>query len=290
MIIEQNTEFKAMRFIVRHWHKSFSAYEIAKGANISVPMVYNIIKKLKMNKVVLAEGREIKLDFNNPFSYSFKLMCDSERILGLSEEEQSKINFVFNVLFSEYGSNLLAFVIFGSVASKEQNDKSDIDMLAVVNKKKEIDYRKRGLLSIGKINIIEKEKNEIEKDYLLANDLVLNVLMNGIIIHDTGIIRFLLSKPVPSPSAQIIMQKKERINTLKSRLLELLNEGNDKEIAEQLRFFIIEKARILFLQKGIIPSSRKYITDNLKKVDSNLHKDYWLITNKNAREVLRKYV
>ena len=51
-----------------------------------------------------------------------------------------KINQVFSVLKKEYDTNLLAFMIFGSVASGEQTKKSDIDLLAIVKEKKEIDF------------------------------------------------------------------------------------------------------------------------------------------------------
>ena len=290
MIIEQNSEFKAMRLLVRYWYKAFSAYELAKEAKISAPTAYNIIKKLEVKKVILKERKKIRLNFNNLFSYSFKLMYDSERILDLPEKDQSRVNHIFNVFKKEYGGDLLAFMIFGSYASNEQTEKSDIDILAIVKNKKDIDYRKRGLLNLGNLNIIEKEENEFENDYLLANDLVLNALMNGIIIFDNGIMRFLLSKPLPNPSNEVIMQKKERLDILKERLYILLKERDYRELVEQLKSFIIEKARILLLQKGIIPSSKRNIINTLNKIDKELYKDYISLNEKNVREILQKNV
>ena len=191
---------------------------------------------------------------------------------------------------SEYGIGLLAFMIFGSAASDEQTAKSDIDFLVVVNKKKEIDYRKKGILSFENLNIIEKTQDEFESDYLFANDLILNALMNGIILFDNGIINFLLNKPLPAPSYKVIESKKERLETLKGRLLVLLKNKNYKELVEQLKLYIIEKARIKFLEKGIIPSSRKYIIDNLNSIDKQLCKDYNSLSEKNVKEVLQKNV
>jgi predicted nucleotidyltransferase len=290
MIIEQNTELKAMSILVAKWYKGFSAYELASEAKISVPMAYSILKKLENKKIVAREDKKIRLNFNNLFSYTFKLMHDSERMLELPEKSQDKINHVFNVFAKEYGQNLMAFLIFGSVASNETTDKSDIDLLAIVKSRKDIDYRKRGLLELGNLNIIEKEEREFEKDYLSANDLVLNALMNGIIIFDNGIIRFFLNKSLPKPSNEVIMQKRERLEVLKNRLFSLLKDKNYKELAEQLRIFIIEKARIIFLEKGIIPSSKKYIMDNLDKADKQLYRDYIKLSEKNAGEILKKNV
>ncbi len=290
MIIEQNTELKAMNLLARCWYKRFSVYEIAKNAKISVPMAYNAVKKLEAKKVVIIEEKKVRLNLNNPFSYAFKMMHDSERLLQISEEDQNKISHVFNVFVKGYGGDLLSFMVFGSAASNEQTEKSDIDLLAVVRKKKEIDYRKKGLLNLGNLNIIEKGKNEFENDYFLANDLVLNALMNGIVLYDSGIVRFLLTKPLPEPSYDVIMQKKERLDILKNRLFALLKDENYKELAEQLKLFIIEKARILFLQKGIIPSSKRYIVDNLSKIDKQMRRDYLKVSEKNAKEILLKNV
>lgn len=290
MIIEQNTEFKAIRLLVKYWYRSFSAYEIVKEAKISAPRVYDVVKKLESKGVIIRNEKKVRLNFNNLFAYTTKLMYDSERLLDLSEEEQMKINQVFSVLKKEYDTNLLAFMIFGSVASGEQTKKSDIDLLAIVKEKKEIDYKKRGLLNLGSLNIIEKKESEFENDYLMANDLVLNVLINGIIISDNGIIRFLLNKPLPMPSNEVIMQKKERLDVLKERLFALLKEKNYEELVEQLKLFIIERGRILLLQKNIIPSSKKNIIDNLKKIDKQLYRDYTTLNERNVKDILEKNV
>ena len=290
MIIEQNSEFKAMRLLTRYWYRDFSAYEISEEAKISVPTAYKVIKKLKIKSIIIEEKRRVKLDFNNIFSYSFKIMYDSEKILDLSKDEQSKVNHVFNVFKKEYEGNLLAFIIFGSASTNEQTKDSDIDFLVITGKRKDIDYRKRGLLSIGNLNIIEKKQNEFENDYLLANDLVLNALMNGIILFDNGLIRFLLNKPLPKPSYEVIMQKKERLDVLKERLFTLLKDESYKELVEQLKLFLIEKARILLLEKDIIPSSKKNIIDNIKRENKQLYNDYISLNEKNVKEIFQKNV
>jgi len=290
MILEQNTELKTMQLLVKYWYKNFSAAQIAKEAGISIPMVYNIVKKLSSKRIISNEGNNFKLNFNNPFSYAFKLYYDSERTIALSLEEQNKLNYVFEVMKKEYKYGMLAFILFGSTASNEQTEKSDLDLLVIVTKKQDIDYRKNGLLSIGKINIIEKEEKEFENEYFLASDLILNALMNGIIIFDTGVIRFLLKKPLPSPSPEIILEKKQRLDILKNRLLDLLKDKDYNLLVEEFKKFIIEKGRVLMIQKGIIPSSSKNILDNLPKLDKELFKDYKIVNKNNIKEVLQRNV
>ncbi|MCX6742366.1 MAG: nucleotidyltransferase domain-containing protein [Candidatus Pacearchaeota archaeon] len=287
MIINKNSEFKIMQILTRFWFREFSAYELSRESKISVPMVYRAIEKFLSKKIISQNRKKIKINFNNFFAYNFKLLYDAERFSELSQEYQEKVNNIFNAVKSEYLSDLLGFIIFGSVASEETTETSDLDILVIVKEKKEINYRKKGLLKIEKINIIEKNKNELENEYLLAHDLVLNALMNGIVIFDEGVIRFLLTKPLPQPSNEVIMQKKERLDILKDRLLILLKDKNYKELVEQFKLYIIEKARILFLQKDIIPSSKKYIINNLKEVDKNLYNLYHHVNNSNAGELLK---
>ncbi len=287
MIIHANSEFKIIQVLTRFWFREFSAYELSRESKVSVPMIYKAIDKFLSKKVISQNRKKIKINFSNSFAYNFKLLYDAERFSELSQEYQEKVNNIFNAIKSEYLSDLLGFMIFGSIASEETTETSDLDILVIVKEKKEIDYKKKGLLKIEKINIIEKEKNEFENEYLLAHDLVLNALMNGIVIFDGGIIRFLLTKPLPQPSNEVIMQKKERLDVLKDRLLVLLKDKNYKELVEQFKLYIIEKARILFLQKDIIPSSKKYITDNLKEVDKNLYNLYYHVNKSNVGELLK---
>jgi len=287
MIINKNSELKIMQVLVRGWYRKFSMYELAKESGVSVPITYNSVKNLLSKEVISSKDKKIGIDFNNLFAYNFKLLYDSERLSQIPKDIQNKVNNILDVMKSEYRYNLLGFVIFGSVASGETTEKSDLDILVIVKDKKEIDYKKLGLLKIENINIIEKNKNEFENEYLLAHDLILNTLMNGIIIFDEGMIRFFLSKPLPEPSHEIIMQKRQRLELLKDRLLILLKDKNYPELVEQFKLYLIEKARILFLQKGIIPSSKKYIVFNLKKVDKNIYNIYNSVNIKNIGELIK---
>lgn len=290
MILEHNTELKAMRLLVRRWYRNFSAYELSKEAHISPPMGYRIIKKLIFKRVLMQEGTKVRLNLDNPFSYAFKMTYDAERILDLSLEDQNKVKQVFSVFTKEYGQHLRAFMIFGSAASGEQTESSDIDLLAIVTKKQEIDYKSKGLLGLGKLNIVEKEEHEFEREYLQANDLVLNALMNGIVVYDQGIVRFLLQKPLPSPSYEVILEKKQRLEVLKKRLFALTKERNYRELVEEVKLFIIEKARVVMLRKGIVPRSKKHIIDSLRSLDKILYKDYHTVNERNVGEVLQRNV
>lgn len=290
MIISQNTELKVMQALVKHWYKEFSVYELAREAKVTAPMVYKVLRKLAVKDIIIQNRSKVKISFNNLFSYRFKLLYDAERLSELPKSLQDKVNHVFQTMVMEYKQGLLAFIIFGSVASGESDEKSDIDLLVIVNEKKEIDYRKKGLLRLGDINIIEKSKNEFENEYLLAHDLILNALMNGIIIFDEGLLQFFMIKPLPQPSYEVIMQKKEELEHLKNRLILSLRDKDYKQTMEQFRAYLIQNGRILLLQEGIIPTSRKNILENLRHKHKELYERYNKVTEKNAKEMVEKYV
>jgi predicted nucleotidyltransferase len=218
------------------------------------------------------------------------LLQDAEKLTLLNKDIKEKVNHVQQVLLKEYQHHLLAFLIFGSVASGETTEESDLDLLAIVTEKKDIDYKKRGLLSLGKINIIEKDRQEWENDYLLAHDLVLNALINGIVIYDEGILRIFLEKPLPEPSYEVIMQKKERLDTLKNRLLLLLKDQDYNSLLEEFQKFLIEKARIFLLENKVIPSSKKDLLSKIKEINLELYQDYQKANLKNIKDLVQRYV
>ncbi len=290
MLLEQNSEIKLMQVLAKYWHRWFSVYELAREAKVTAPMAYKALEKFSSNELVFRQDNRVKINFSNIFSYRFKLLSDAERFLSLSKEDQEKTLRIIQVMESEYKQQLLAVVLFGSTAAREKNDSSDLDLMVVVSQKKDIDYEKRGLLSLGKINIIEIEKEELEKDYLLAHDLVLGALITGIILVDIGGIRLLLSRPLPSPSPEIIIQKQERLGILKRRLFSFLKDEDYSSLAEEFKQYLVEKGRILMLQKGLIPTSKANIVLQLRKIDKEAYRLYSKVNDKNVKLLMLKNV
>ncbi|MDO8656737.1 MAG: nucleotidyltransferase domain-containing protein [Nanoarchaeota archaeon] len=290
MILNHNTQLKVMQVLAKYWYKEFSAYELAKASGITAPMAYQSINTLTKYNILTKHQAKVKINFKTHFAYQFKQLYDTERFALLPAETQQKINHIYQVLQAEYHHNLLAFLIFGSVASGETTENSDIDILTIVTKKKDIDYKKRGLFALGKINIIEKDEREWESDYTAGHDLILNALMNGIILHDGDIIRNFLQRPLPSPSSEAILQKKERLGILKDRLLLLLKDQDYGRLEEEFKQYLIEQGRIILLEEGIIPSSKKDLLIRMKKIAPKIYKTYHDVTPKNIKSVILQYV
>lgn len=290
MILSQNSELKAIQILTKEWFREFSAYQLAKAAKITPPMAYKAIKTLLRHQIITQIDSKVRINFNSPFAYQFKLLQDAEKFSLLPKEIQQKVNHIYQVLKSEYQTRLLSFLIFGSVASQETTEKSDLDLFAIITEKKEIDYQKKGLFDLGKINLIEKTPSDWEKDFLMGHDLVLNVLINGIVIYDSGILKDFFQKPLPKISEEVILQKKERLNILKDRLLLLLKDQDYHSLEDTFKQYLLEKARIIMLQNNLVPRSKKDILAKIKNLDPEIYKLYSLTNLKTIKSLIKQYV
>ncbi|MBI4980668.1 nucleotidyltransferase domain-containing protein, partial [Candidatus Woesearchaeota archaeon] len=259
-------------------------------SKVTPPMAYQAMEKLFSHKITTLVGKKVKIDFRHPYAYRFKLLYDAERLMMLSKEDQNKVQHIFQAFKSEYQQALLGLLVFGSTASGEKTEQSDIDVLIIVKEKKEIDYDRKGLLNLGKINLIEKSQSELEGDYLLAQDLVLNAFMRGIIIHDSGILRRFLSKPLPSPSEEVFSQKEEYLEKLKKRLLLLLKDNDALSLMVEFRAYLVEKFRLELLRQGVISSSKQDLLKRMSKSDRKLYLLYQKLTPKTVRKLFLKHV
>lgn len=278
-----------MHTLVTNWHQEFSAYELAKAAKVTAPMAYHSIDTFAKYNLI-TKSPKVKINFNCAYAYQFKLLHDAEKFAELPQPTQDIITRIQQVMHLEYQHHLRAFLIFGSVASGETNADSDIDVLAITIKKKDIDYKKRGLLTLGKVNIIEKEQEECEKDYALGHDFMVGALVHGIILYDTGVIKSFLQKSLPKPSPEIILHKKEQLDLLKARLLRVLKDQDYLRLEEEFKHYLIEKGRVLLLEQGTLPRSKKDIILKIKNMAPDIYKLYSTVNQRNIKITVLRYV
>ncbi len=290
MLIEQYSELKVMRLLARCWFKDFSIYELAKEAGLTPPTAYKSVKKLLARGVMIKKQKRLRINLQNHFSYQFKLLNDAERFASLPLKIQEKTEEILKVFRARYQEIFLSFIIFGSMAAGEYTSSSDLDIMAVVQKKKELDYRREGLLNLGRINLLEKDKAEFEKEYLLGHDLTLASLMNGIILYDAGFLSFFFNKPLPPVSEGILQQKKERLEQMKQRIFILLKGEDRGEMIVQFQHYLLERARLILLQAGIVPSSKKDIIEKIKKTNKPLYYAYTKVNLENAKKLISQNV
>lgn len=285
MIIASKSENKLMSTLVKHWYKSFSAYELAREAKVTNPLVYSLMPKLKKNELVYERNKLIAINKSSLFVYRYKLLYDANKILQLSQEQKKIINDIFAAVRDSY--NAASFIVIGSLAELAKEPK-DYDFLVIGEKRKEINYQR--LLRLGSINIIEKTEEEIRNDFLNADDFLISCLLSHIVYYDNEFFWHLMQQELPFPSPAIINQRKEQLFKLEKRLKLMLKDKDNESLVGEFKKFLIKKARIILLENKIYPLSKNDILAAIKKIEPEIHALYFNVNNKNALELVAKYV
>lgn len=285
MIIASKSENKVMGTLVKHWYKSFSAYELAREAKVTNPLVYSLMPKLKNNELIYGRNRLITINKSSLFVYRYKLLYDADKMLQLSSEQKKIIEDVFAAVKDSY--NMASFIVIGSLA-KLASEPKDFDFLAIGEKRKEINYQR--LLRLGSINIIEKTEEEIRNDFLNADDFLMSCLLSHLVYYDNGFFWHLLQRELPLPSPAVINQRKEQLFKLEKRLKLLLKDKDKESLVNEFKKFLIKKARIILLENEVYPLSKNDVLIAIKKIDPEMYKLYYKINNKNSLDLVAKYV
>ena len=288
MIIESKAGNKIMAALVENWFDSFSAYELAKKANVTNPLVYSLLPKLLDKGIINEKNRRISLNRSNLFVYRYKLLFDADKLLELPKKERNIIDEVFISVKRVY-KKLNAFILIGSIAEPEHKP-ADIDFLVIGEKEKgrEINYHR--LLRLANINIIEKSQEEINKDFLDTDDFLISSLSSNIIFYDDGTFKKLLQQELPFPSKDVIDERKEQLFKMEKRVKLLLKDKDRGRLVQEFKKFLIKKARIILLEHNIIPLSKPHILQKIKKIEPKINKLYCKINNKNILNEVAKYV
>lgn len=285
MIIASKSENKLMGALVNNWYKSFSAYELAREAKVTNPLVYSLMPKLKKNELIYERNNLIAINKSSLFAYRYKLLYDAYKLLLLLQKHRKVIDDVFAAVKGSY--NMSSFIIIGSLAELAKEPR-DYDFLAIGEKKEEINYQR--LLRLGSINIIEKTEAEIKEDFLNADDFLMSCLLSNIIYYDNGFFWHLLQQELPFPSSAIINQRKEQLFKLEKRLKLLLKDKDRESLVNEFKKFLIKKARIMLLENKIYPLSKGDVLLAIKKIEPELHELYYKANDKNIIDLVVRHV
>ena len=257
MLLERTSELRTMAALSANWHHDLSAYGLAALSRVNVQSVYYVIAKLDEKGLLQRAGKKIRLSFSHLYAWRFKLLADADRILLLPEGTQRTVAEVHAVFCDSYGEGLLAAVLIGSAARQEMTQESDIDMLFIVQKRMSMDFRRKGLLRRGKLNLVERTQQEFERDYLHGDDFTLLCLRDGLVLDDTGVLRRLCERPLPPPSQETGLRREEHCELLRQRLLREIRIGDREEAVRLYRQLLIEETRVELLKAGELPGSKR---------------------------------
>jgi len=176
-ILGSKIKIKILRLLVRYENKEFTSRELAKLANTSHTSVLRIINDLEANNIIKKEfySRAHKIKINKS-SYLYNLIKE------IFNKEVNVKNELIKDIKTLIPENIISTVLYGSIAKEEENEKSDIDILIITNKKlKEQDnniINKYG----NNLHIIQLTLNQFRKEARRNVGYIKDLLKNYILI------------------------------------------------------------------------------------------------------------
>lgn len=143
------TQEKILGFLLKAWDKKNTIREIARKLDKSYTLTYNNISDLEKKELVLSESvppaRIIRLNENAP----------EDMLIGLEFKRKQEflakcpwIRIMLKDVLTSIENPFFILLVFGSYAKSTNDEKSDLDMLAIVQDKKQISHVKEIILEI----------------------------------------------------------------------------------------------------------------------------------------------
>jgi predicted nucleotidyltransferase len=227
---------------------------------------------------------------------------DSMSFNNLEENAQyivsNTLHFAESIM-QKYESELLSLVIFGSVASGEANEKSDIDILIIIkepSQKEKLTEIKTNMINkehirFENINIITMSDKEFEKGYLIADDFIISILSNNIIIKDDGFLKTFMQRELFLPSRKIISERAQQLEDHSLLLLQMMESTTDQILKDEFYTHLLMEARLKLLKKKMpVPITKKDVIDNIRKIDKKIYEEMVNIDKGDIRKRVMAYV
>lgn len=290
--ISQN-ESKILQFLVwKRWYRPALITELSKEFDKTWNTISDAANSLEERGLVKRDNGSLSIVKENKANYHFKLFVDSLRINDLNESLKGIIAYTLSraqEVADKSRSELLSLLIFGSTASGESDEKSDIDLLVILkDPRKDLENPEEirileGLkenmiskkhISFGKINIIVMSDKEFEQGYLNADDLLITILSNNLIVYDNYLWTF-MQRELFIPSDKAIFTRMEQLEKNKQRLLELIRLDDEKRLREEFHDYLIKEARVELLRKKMpIPAiTKKDVIEKIREFNKDLYNE-----------------
>lgn len=303
-------ESKILQFLVwKRWYRPALITELSKEFDKTWNTISDAANSLEEKGLIKRENGSLKIVKENKANYYFKLFVDRLRINGLNENLKSIIAYTLSraqEVTDKAKSELLSLLIFGSVASGESDEKSDIDLLVILkDPRKDLENPEEiklleGLkeniiskkhISFGNINIIVMSDKEFEQGYLNADDLLITILSNNLVVYDNYLWTF-MQRELFIPSDKTIFNRMEQLEKNKQKLLELVKLDNDEKLKEEFYNYLIKEARVELLRKKMpIPAiTKKDVIEKIKEFNKDLYNEIVNISKNNIKQKVLHYV
>lgn len=190
-ILGSKVRIKLLRIFYNHPKREFTLYDLKREFNLSTGSIAPVLKSLVESRAILSRrvGKSVlyQLNSNNLLIRKIVEIFDSEKSLLLEKAKE------FTRRIKK--SNILSLILFGSVATGEIREMSDIDLLVVYDKnyasvKKNVNelidkYLDEEIL----ISPIIISKNEVKNMLNKFDSFILRVENEGIVLYGKSLER-----------------------------------------------------------------------------------------------------
>ena len=185
MKTENRTADRVLVILLKEPFAMHTVTSIAKALNITRQGIWKTLNKLAENKIINLEyvgnaktsTATMKLNWINPIT---------EKTLSLILTKESLKQQRWRVNLAELGNNASFLILFGSILNNSKEAK-DIDILAVVNKKKfkviEEITSKVQQTQLKNIHLVDLTEREFSQELKKPNKAYLDAVKKGVILY-----------------------------------------------------------------------------------------------------------
>ncbi|MBE1446139.1 nucleotidyltransferase domain-containing protein [Paenibacillus sp. OAS669] len=208
---------------------------------------------------------KIGLDFSNPLIGNAKITSDWLKLYKVCDALlYSEIVRIVNQLLLDKVS-IVSILLVGSVARGLYSEKSDVDIIVILNKKVKTD--KLAYKSVFRdINIVYRLKKQFHEAYLEGKEFFIWAIKYGLLLFDKNYIVNYYQNPINKIKKDEMQNKFSYINIIVPRIYDALL-GNDLALGRKyIKKLIIQTARIILISKELVPKSRPELDKQLDEI------------------------
>jgi len=277
-ILGSKVTIKTLRSLLTQPSRERFFRELAKEAGVGLGPLAGSLRELVKSEIVkeriVGKQHFYRANLENPVARSLFDLFTLERRLEIPVNLRAALEEFVNRVRAESKENLLSVVLFGSVATGKAKPESDLDILLIFNEhpkqdneiREQLDSVSRFYETVAQEHVLTK--NEFLEMYGLGDDLVVNALAEGIVLHDAGFLIPLLSKQLPLPSSQIAVKNLQEARSKIEDAKRNYRAGELDATLELVALAMSQASRAYLILKGKLPGSRHDLSSQMRNYSS----------------------
>lgn len=267
-----------LRVLCTRPYEEFHLRRLVREAEVGYGSANRFMKSFEKAGIVTArpsgKQRVYRINLSNEVAVKLYELFSLERKTEAAREYRGLVDEIALALVGGIGQELKSIVLFGSLATGQAAVGSDVDLL-IITERPEAEYGKVphdiGRRASFFQTIVQKHwysVSEFEDGYWKGDDVVLNAIRDGIVIHDDGYFRDFAAKPLPSTSPVVVRSLLQQAIKDTENARRNLSEEDYGTVIELLRLAVERAARAELLEKHRLAGSHHELSKALQRVYS----------------------